>query len=557
MLNRASGLLRRGLLTAAVCFSAVIAGHAETTPSVVVKQFYAGTAEYPLAPRHALVIGVSTLKDGAGFIDLKNPTRDATHVSAALRRVGFSVVNLSEIYPPEQMTRQNIKKALYDLALILKAGQGVGLVYFSGHGIERNGQMYFAPHDAYVRYDRDFEEELIAASLIRDAFSHANNPLNFLIVDACRDNPWKNLLEQFGSSRPQAAAGAGSPNVILATSTLSGAKSLDGTASLSPYADAFVASLNQYDAGLSDFFGAIGIALHRVHGQFPISQFPAVVQPSGREFVFAPTTETFNQEQTIFQTGVSTGNRNVLQGLIWKYSGGYFHNAARYHLAHAPLKPTASVAITQIVKFRRASGVVEQPGASSRVVVTLPAGSRVQVTAQPVSYHPNRVAVELGEQYWSEFVKADYIQRFRTRDTVTSLQFEPTTKAGIETLTVESQSEIREFLEGQTSVSIGDVQVVGYLHRHKEGHPTNTLRLLTRQAAVIQALSGFGYDASKVTLATRETEKPEEADSIQLGITILSAPTIAQDIPSPSRLSAPTIAQDIPSPSRPQRKAKK
>src|SRR5712675_2175087 len=100
------------------------------------EQIYLGSTEYHLAARNALVVGVSSLKDGNGFAKLKNPEKDAAAVTAALRKIGFAVMSLNEVYKPEELTRQNIKIALYDFARILQSVGGVGLIYFSGHGVE-------------------------------------------------------------------------------------------------------------------------------------------------------------------------------------------------------------------------------------------------------------------------------------------------------------------------------------------------------------------------------------------------------------------------------------
>src|SRR4051812_35583693 len=81
------------------------------TGVAVGQDIYPGSVEYHLAARNALVIGVSSLKDGNGFVNLKNPERDAATVTTALRKVGFAVMSLNEVYKPEELTRQNIKLA--------------------------------------------------------------------------------------------------------------------------------------------------------------------------------------------------------------------------------------------------------------------------------------------------------------------------------------------------------------------------------------------------------------------------------------------------------------
>ena len=39
-------------------------------------------------------------------------------------------------------------------------------------------------------------------NLFYDAFEYAKNPLNILLIDACRDDPWEKELAEFGTSWP-------------------------------------------------------------------------------------------------------------------------------------------------------------------------------------------------------------------------------------------------------------------------------------------------------------------------------------------------------------------
>ena len=76
-------------------------------------------------PRTALVIGNATYSYAA----LANPVNDATDVAAVLRDAGFEVIFKKDA------DEQAMDDAIHEFADTLKTKGGVGLFYFSGHGI--------------------------------------------------------------------------------------------------------------------------------------------------------------------------------------------------------------------------------------------------------------------------------------------------------------------------------------------------------------------------------------------------------------------------------------
>jgi hypothetical protein len=359
----------------ALCALLPDSSYAQNAPTAI----YPGNGEYRLAARTALVIGVPALKDGNGFLSLKNPGNDASRVTDALRRAGFSVTNLGENYQPSDITRQNIKKAVYDFSVLLKSVGGVGLIYYSGHGAERNGNMYLLPFDAYVEFERDLNEELTPVSLFYDAFKFADNPLDFLVIDACRDNAWTKPFASFGSEIQAPVSTPSSKNVFLVTSTLSGHKTPDGTGDVSPFAEAFAKALEPNDRGLSEVFGSIGTDLDQLNSSDPDAATPIVDSIPGRDFVFVPTVESFNREEAIFNSGITTGNRKVLTTLIFNYSGGYFYSAAKALLSGGNLAPTPAVPPAPIIKVVESSNLRTGPSLGSEVASTESAGTLLNV----------------------------------------------------------------------------------------------------------------------------------------------------------------------------------
>jgi len=445
---------------------------------------------------------------------------DAEQVSAALHGLGFEVTNLSAIYEPQQMTRQNIKKALYDFALVIKETGGFGLVYFSGHGVERNGQMYLAPYDSYVRFEQDFEEELIPIHMFYDAFRYAGNPMNLLIIDACRDNPWTRPVAKFNQINypsPQISA----ENVILATSTLSGEKADDGKEDVSPFADAFVHSVMEADFGLGKVSEQLSRIIRRLRQKNPTAEVPTINGLAGRDFVFDPTLKTFNLEQEAFNTGKQLGNRDLLNDLLWNYSAGYFYKSAKDYLDTAPLAPqSASAAVpTRIVMTNGSYALRNLPSTKADIAEIKPAGTRLAVVAEgPKSRNGDQwytVAIDRPEP---AYVLAKRVQTISKANPIvlSNLLFDPGQQAGVEQVATESAAEIRRVMGGENKNTITRVTVVGYGSTAAEGNSTAGLQLIGRQAAVVREIAETGFDGSKIAVVVAHAKQDANLGAVDL-----------------------------------------
>ena len=65
----------------------------------------------------------------------------------------------------------------------------VGVLYYSGHGIEVNGQNYVLPIDAKLASDGDIEDEAVPLDRVMKSVEGVKR-LKLVILDASRDNPF-------------------------------------------------------------------------------------------------------------------------------------------------------------------------------------------------------------------------------------------------------------------------------------------------------------------------------------------------------------------------------
>src|SRR5215217_2972871 len=143
--------------------------------------------------RYAIVIGVDQYAD-TQITTLGGASNDAKALANALvQYAGFpteQVTLLASDQPAErQPTRGNILRRLSNLAAVIPQ-DGLLLLSFAGHGMERGGQAFLLPSDSQVSNDVDLlEQTAINVSQIKDRIKKIGVLQVLLILDACRNDP--------------------------------------------------------------------------------------------------------------------------------------------------------------------------------------------------------------------------------------------------------------------------------------------------------------------------------------------------------------------------------
>ena len=146
------------------------------------------------AKRWALLIGVDEYKDKQ-INPLGGAANDARALAGALTRyAGFSpeqVILLASDQPPErQPTRGVILKYFSNLRGLVPK-DGLLLIAFAGHGMERGGRGYLLPADALASDDPALlEDTAISVERMKELIRAAEVSQVVLFLDACRNDPW-------------------------------------------------------------------------------------------------------------------------------------------------------------------------------------------------------------------------------------------------------------------------------------------------------------------------------------------------------------------------------
>lgn len=165
---------------------------------------------------------------------LKNPPNDIAVLRGTLEAAGFAVSTL------ENGTRAEMSAALSTFEDKVAAAD-IGMVYYSGHGIEVNGENFLIPVDATLRSDRDIKYEAIVLSDVIATLSKAR-AFKLVLLDACRDNPFlrtmKHGLTKGVPTRGLARVDSSESNLLIGYATAPGDVATDGDGGTSPYAQA-------------------------------------------------------------------------------------------------------------------------------------------------------------------------------------------------------------------------------------------------------------------------------------------------------------------------------
>ena len=298
---------------------------------------HAGAALAQTEQRIALVVGNAKYLN---VVKLKNPENDATAVAATLRGLGFEVIER------ENVSRRDMIQATRIFAQKLSPG-GIGLFFYAGHGIQAQGANYLVPVDANLAVEDDLKYETLDLQDILNKLDEARVRLSIVILDACRDNPFR----AFRSSGGGLAMINPPAGTVIAFATAPGKVALDGSGDNGIFTTELLKAMSRPDK-LLDVFEHVTDAVQRETGN---RQAPWINSSFRGDFYFTgPTTVTIepppatSSEVVFWQSIASSTNPADFEAYLQQYPQGSFVALARIRLASlaarpAPTRPSSPV----------------------------------------------------------------------------------------------------------------------------------------------------------------------------------------------------------------------
>jgi hypothetical protein len=247
--------------------------------------------------RVALVIGNSAYR---AVPALPNPAADAKLMSDTLLSLGFFLVGGGA---QVDLDKAGFDDALREFGKELN-GADVALFYYAGHGVETHGLNYLVPVDAHPADEADVFMQMTGVSGILDQMEKSGTQLNLVLLDACRDNPFRDHgVRSTTGGLAQMPAPVGT---LISFATQPRSVSLDGVDGHSPYTGALAQAMQRPGAGLFKTFNEVGLAVEKATGG---SQLPWLSSsPIAGSFYFAgkPATDVARPAPNPSGTSAST-----------------------------------------------------------------------------------------------------------------------------------------------------------------------------------------------------------------------------------------------------------
>ena len=204
---------------------------------------------YKNEKKTALVIGNGAYKNGP----LKNAVNDDLDMAATLSGKGFTVIL------KQNASRTDMRDAIREFANEIKDG-GVGLFYYSGHGMQVDGVNYLVPVDANIEMKAEIAEECISAATVLRVMEYSNNRINVIILDACRNSPFRSFSrsDEKGITKMDPPKGA-KQGSIIAFATAPGDVASDGEGRNGFYTSKLLKYINTPGLTLEEVFKKVRI----------------------------------------------------------------------------------------------------------------------------------------------------------------------------------------------------------------------------------------------------------------------------------------------------------
>lgn len=284
-----------------------------------------GATRLMRAPKLALVIGNSAYRN---VETLLNPGNDARAIAAALAAAGFAVTTVLD------GSRERMLEAMRAHVDALAARKAVGLFYFAGHGLQLAWRNYLVPVEAALGKVEDVPARCVDVGELIGGIKRAANPMNVIILDACRDNPFARELrvEARGLSQMDAP-----PGTLLAYATAPGNLASDGGGAHGLYTENLLREMAVREAPIEDVFKRVRLGVRLASRG---AQIPWESTSLEEDFHFYPPEKlvllsreqvdhAFLKERTLFEAARDSADVVRLQEYLRLYPSGHYAEIAQ------------------------------------------------------------------------------------------------------------------------------------------------------------------------------------------------------------------------------------
>ncbi|MEI7586053.1 caspase family protein, partial [Runella sp.] len=247
--------------------------------------------------RTALVIGNAAYQHAN---PLKNPLNDANAMETTLKELGFEVKKLANA------NRSSLKEAINQWGQTL-ANYDVALFFYAGHALEIDGTNFLCPVNANPLNRAQVEDETITMRMVTGWMEEARTKTNIILLDACRDNPFRSFRSNEGGLANMSAPSG----TFIGFAATPGKKASDGDRTNGLYTEAILKAIKTPNQTIDQSFNQVNAYVRQASGG---AQVPFKNSSLEADFYFVVTenANVSNQKnyEDLLNQGVEATNKN-------------------------------------------------------------------------------------------------------------------------------------------------------------------------------------------------------------------------------------------------------
>jgi hypothetical protein len=232
--------------------------------------------------RVALVIGNNAYQYAT---TLANAVADARAMKRELELRGFQVVYR------ENATRVDMYDAINEFLGKLST-DAVGMVYYSGHGVQIDSENFLVGTDQKAEKEADVTRDGINLARLLDSMTKVGPRFSLVVLDACRNNPFQSSGRSIGVSKGLAPPLSNAEGLMIVYSAGANQEALDrlGAGDTDPnglFTREFIKAMRKPGLNVQDMISGVKLAVIQQAKSVGHVQTPAIYDQSVGTFVFS------------------------------------------------------------------------------------------------------------------------------------------------------------------------------------------------------------------------------------------------------------------------------
>src|SRR6202167_6638198 len=126
-----------------------------------------------------------------------------------------------------------------------------------------NGENFLVPGELDTKREADIPLQAVRLNDILNTLTSVPSKMRFVVLDACRNNPFPAINQSAGHGLAIVDAKIGAPGTFLSFSTSPGAEAEDGSGADSPYTSALLLAAKEPGLSIEETFKRVRVSVNK------------------------------------------------------------------------------------------------------------------------------------------------------------------------------------------------------------------------------------------------------------------------------------------------------